>query len=98
MEYLALAARFHLFVPALLYFTLADSPVDKPAKMPTLKFPCRAISLDLHGTPSYHPTRLVPLVMGVLHGQKEEHLPLNMNGDVPPSLFEALDGLERSTQ
>jgi hypothetical protein len=66
--------------------------------MPTSKFPCRAISLDLHGTPSYHPTRPVPLVMGVLRGQKEEHLSLNMNRDVSPSLFETLDGLERSTQ
>jgi hypothetical protein len=85
-------------VPAFLHLALADRPVDKPAKMPTLKFPRRAISPDLDGTFSYHPTGSVPFIMAPSHDEEEEHLSFNMHGDVPPSLLKTLDGFKRNTQ
>jgi len=55
-EHFALSAYFHLFLPVLLHLTMTDRPVNKPAKMPYLKFPCRTVLPDRHGTLSYHPT------------------------------------------
>jgi hypothetical protein len=97
-EYLAFSAHLHLLVPAFLHLALADRPVDKPAKMPTLKFPRRAIFSDLHGTFSYHPTGSVPFIMTPFHDQEEEYLSFNMHGDVPPSLLKTLYGFKRNTQ
>ena len=97
-EYLASSAHLHLPVPAFLHFPLTDGPIDKPAKMPTLKFPRRAISPDLHGTFSYHPTGRVPFIMGPLHGQEKQHLSFNLHRDFPPSLLITSYGFERSTQ
>jgi hypothetical protein len=97
-EYLAFSAHLHLLVPAFLHLALTDRPVDKPAKMPTLKFPRRAISPDLHGTFSYHPTGSVPFIMAPSHDQEEEHLSFNMHRDFPPSLLKTLYGFKRNTQ
>jgi hypothetical protein len=91
-EYLAFSAHFHLLVPAFLHLALADRPVDKPAKMPTLKFPRRAISSDLH------PTGSVPFIMAPFHDQEEEYLSFNMHGDVPPPLLKTLYCFKRNTQ
>jgi hypothetical protein len=97
-EYFTLSAHLYLLVPAFLHLALTDGPVDKPAKLPPLKFPCRAISSGLRRTPSYYPTVGFPFIMGPLHGKKKKHLSFNMHGDVPPSLLETLYGFERSTQ
>jgi hypothetical protein len=98
LEYLALSAHLDLLVPAFLHLALTDGPIDKPAKLPALKFPCRAISSDLHGTLSYHPTGLVPFVMGPHDGQKKEHLSFDMHRDISPSLLKTLYGFRRSAQ
>ena len=94
-----MSAHLHLLVPALLNLALTDGPIDKPAKLSTLKFPCRAISSDLHRTFPYYPTGCVSfIIMGPLHGQEKEHLSFNMHRDVPPSLLVTLYSLERSAQ
>jgi hypothetical protein len=97
LEYLALLAPLHLLVPAFLHLALADRPIDKPAKMPTLKFPCRAILPHPRGTLPYHPTRPVIFITGP-HRQKKVHLSLDIHRDVPPSLLKTLYGFGRNTQ
>ncbi|UCG65635.1 MAG: hypothetical protein JSW12_00830 [Deltaproteobacteria bacterium] len=66
--------------------------VDKPAEVPTLKFPCRAILPGFSRTLFNHPTGLVVPTGSAFHGQKKQHLTLDMPGNVPPSLLETLDG------
>ena len=97
-EYLALSAHLHLLVPVFMHFALTDRPIDKPAKLPTLKFPCRAISPHPIGTLPYHPTRLVVFITGPHHRQKKVHLSLDIHRDVPPSLLKTLYGFGRNTQ
>jgi hypothetical protein len=94
LEHFALSAYFHLPRPAYLHAALANRPVDEPAKMPNLKFPCWAISLRLYGTLPYHITRSTILAGEFLHGQKKEDLTFNVNGDVPPPLFKTLNGFK----
>ena len=96
-EHFALPAYLHLFLPVLLHLTLTDRPINKPAKVANLKFPCRAILLSLRGTLSYHPTGLVLLTRGLLLGQKKEHLTFSMHRDISPTLLKALYGFKRNT-
>jgi hypothetical protein len=66
--------------------------VDKPTEVSTLKFPRRAILPGFNGTPFNLPTRLSLPAGSVFPGEEKQHLTLDMHGNVPPSLLEALDG------
>lgn len=69
MEYrlkdFTLPTQFHLLLPVLLYGTLTDSPIYKPAKMPRFKFPSRAIASNFDRAFLYRPTDNMPLTRGV---------------------------------
>ncbi len=61
-EYFALPAQFHFFLPGLLHLALTDRPIDEPAEVSDLKFPCRTVLLNLSSALSYHPTRVAFLL------------------------------------
>ena len=63
-----------------------------------MKFPRRAVLPGFHGASFNNPARLVPSGSGILLGEEKQHLPLDMNGNIPPSLLEALYGLEGDTE
>jgi len=98
LEYLTLSAYFHLLLPAFLLTALANRPINKPAKISPLKFPCRTVLPNFHRTLSYHPTG--PFFPGtrLFRGEKKKDLTFNVNGDIPPPLFKALYGFKRNTQ
>ena len=97
-EYRALAAYLHLLLPAFSHGALTDGPVDEPAQMSCLKFPCGALLLDLLGTSLHDPTRSGPFVLRRLECHKKKGLALDIRRDIPPSLLEALYGLEGGAQ
>ena len=97
-KYRALAAYLHLLLPAFSHGALADGPVDEPAQMSGLKFPCGALLPDLPGTSLHDPTGSGPFVLRRLERHKKKGLALDIRRDIPPSLLEALYGLEGGTQ
>jgi len=74
---------------------VANRSINKPTKVSHLKFPGRASSLSLRWASPYCPTRSALLPVEFLQNQKIKDLTLNMNWDVSPPLFEALDCLQR---
>jgi hypothetical protein len=84
--------------PAILRFSQANGPVDKPAKIARIKFPCRTTLTSLHGTVLNIPARPSIVRFSFLHIQQEKHLTFDVYGNLPPSLFKALNGLKRSSQ
>lgn len=97
-KYPASAAQLHLLLPAFLHLALTDRPVNEPAEMPCLKFPCRAILPDLLRTSLYDPTGSGHFFLRILEGHEEKQLAFDMHRDAPPSLLEALYGFGRSAQ
>ena len=92
-------AYFHLLEPTLSHPPLTDSPINKPTKVASLKFPCRTILPDVDRALPYLPAGSVLLGSGpVLESHEEKHLTFNIYWDVPPPLFKALYGFRRNTQ
>jgi hypothetical protein len=94
----ALAAKFHLLLPAFLRLSPADRSIDKPAEVSRLKFPCRAGSTGFRRA-----TADLPAGRGVsfplsLQSPQEEQLPLDMDRHSPPSLLETLQGPQSGSQ
>jgi hypothetical protein len=85
-------------VPAILGFSEANGPVDKPAEITRIEFPCRAPLTRLHGTLLDIPARTRIVRFSFLHIQQEKHLTLDVYGNLPPSLFKTLNGLQRRSQ
>jgi len=81
-------------MPGFLRLTMAYRPIDKPTKMPTLKFPRRAIFPGIHRALFYRPTWLLLLFPSRLLGEEKQHLSFDMHGNLPPPLLEALYGFE----
>ena len=76
----------------------ADGAVDEPAELSCLEFPSRASKFQLRRAASYLPTGATSRLMLLLSRKEKEELPLNMGGDVAPSLFIAVDGLKGCPQ
>jgi hypothetical protein len=93
----AFPAIFHLLGPTL-DFPLAQSAVDKPAKISHPEFPSRANLPVGENAPPDFPAG--PYLSGdpVLHSQKKKDLPFRMGRYFPPALFETLHPPERSPQ
>jgi hypothetical protein len=81
-----------------LYGALTDGPVDEPTQMSCLKFPCRALLPDLPGTSLHDPAWSGSFVLRRLERHKKKGLALDIHRDIPPSLLEALYGLEGGAQ
>jgi hypothetical protein len=94
----AVSTYFHLLFPAFLGCALADRSIDEPAKVPGIKLPCGAILPVRGGTTASQPTGLGLLGSAAFQGQNKQDLALNMHGDVPPALFETLNGFRRNAQ
>ncbi len=94
-EDLTLPAYFHLAAPADLRFSLTQGPIDEPAKATGLEFPRRATSPCFHGTVPDIPAGPGLAPSFILQREQEEHLALDMHGDLPPSLFKTLNRLQR---
>ena len=88
----------HLMAPAILRFSEANGPVDKPAKIARIEFPGRTTLTSLYGAALDIPARPGIVRLSFLHIQQEKHLTLDMYGNLPPSLFKTLNGLKRSSQ
>jgi len=97
-KYRALAAYLHLLLPAFSHGALTDGPVDEPAQMSCLKFPCGALLPDLLGASLHYPTGSGSFVLRRLERHKKKGLALDIRRDIPPSLLEALYGLEGGAQ
>ena len=67
LEYPTLSADLHLLLPAILHLALTDGPVDEPAKVPSPKFPRRAILSGFLRAFFYYPAGALPFTMGPLH-------------------------------
>jgi hypothetical protein len=94
----AFPADLHLMAPAILWFSEASGPVDKPAEIARIEFPCRTTFTSLHGTVLDVPARARVVRFSFLHIQQEKHLTFDVYGNLPPSLFKTLNGLERRSQ
>jgi hypothetical protein len=79
-------------------FSLTDRPINKPAQMPHLEFPSRAIAFDFRGALFYYPTGPLFNVLGFLHGEDKPHLSFDVNGNFSQTLFKTLYGLDRDAQ
>ncbi len=77
---------------------MADGPVDEPAEVAGIKFASRALLAVLWRTVLDLPAGQRILVFSRFHEENEEQLPFNIGGNLPPTLFEALNGFEREPQ
>ena len=93
MENLALSAHLHLTLPIFMNLSLTYRPINKPAEMPALKFPCGALLLYLLGAGLNGPTGFA-LLWRVPLGQQEQYLPFYMRWNIPPALLKTLYSLE----
>ena len=98
MEDLTLTADFHLFLPTPLDLAVAYGPVDKPAKMPELEFPSRAVfppfSLAILNGPA---PPVFPFFWDMM-GQQKQGLPFHVRWNSSPALLKALYGLQGNSQ
>ena len=69
LKYSAFLARFHFITPGLLYVTMAYGSINKPAKVFTVKFPCRAGFPGFYGAFVYNPTGLLLPISISLHSK-----------------------------
>jgi len=64
-----------------------------------VEFPSRTTLAGIGGALAYLPTSLCsPFTVSRLQSLQEEYLPFNVRGNLSPSLFKALDGLNRRSQ
>ena len=94
----ALSTYFHLLFPASLGCALADRSIDEPAKISSIKLPCGAILPVLCGTSARQPAGLDLLRSAAFQCQNKEDLAFDMHRNVPPALFETLNGFRRNAQ
>lgn len=94
----ALSTYSHLLLPASLGLALADRSVDEPAKVSGIKLPGGAILPVLRGTTARQPAGLGLLGSAAFQCQNKKHLAFDMHGNVPPALFETLNGFSRNAQ
>ncbi len=97
-EYGALPAYLNFAPPAVPRPPLADRAIDKPAEMTGVEFPGRTVLPRLQRASSDIPAGTAALRLSPVQGEQKKDLPLDMHGNLPPSLFKALDRLERSAQ
>jgi hypothetical protein len=95
---LTVSASIHLLLPVLLNSAFADGPIDKPAQMTGLKFPCRTFFSAVARTFLDDPARLLPLQHPSLSGDQEQDLPLNVARHGSPSLLVAVYSLNRGPE
>ena len=76
----------------------ADRPADKPAQAPGPVLEGGAAFLFFPRAFSNLPARLAVAFVLCRHGKQEHQLAFHVNGNTPPSLLEALDGLEGNTE
>jgi len=66
--------------------------------MPGIKLPCGTILPVLHGAMPRQPSGLVLFGSMVFQGKNKEDLPFDVHRNVPPALFETLNGFWRNSQ
>ena len=93
-EHLASSAYAYFTAPADSRPPLAEGPVDKPAEMACIEFPGRTDLASFHRTVLNVPAGLDSLSL-LMKRKKKKHVPLDMHGNLTPSLFKALNRLER---
>lgn len=94
----AVSAYFHLLFPVSLDRALADRSVDEPAKVSGIKLPCGAILPVLRGTTARQPAGLALPGSTAFQCQNKKDLALDIYRNVPPALFETLNGFRRNAQ
>lgn len=98
LKNLTLPAYFHFLLPTLLNLPMADCAANAPAKLSGLKFPGRTIFPGFFPALQQHPARLDFLMSILFQCEKKQKLTFYMHGNVPPPLFETLDGLDGDPQ
>jgi hypothetical protein len=72
--------------------------IYKPAKLSSLKLPCRTVCLLVRRTFFYSPTRFSAFPVLCYPGDQEKHLPFRRRRNRPPPLFVALNRLKRGPE
>jgi len=88
----------HLGFPVFLNRAFTNCSVYKPAKLSSLKLPCRTVCFLVRRTFFYSPTRLSAFPVLRYPGDQKKHLPLRRRRNRPPSLFIALNRLKRGSE
>lgn len=88
----------HLFFPVLANTTTANCSVNKPTEVTFLKFPSRAMSLDLRRTFFYNPTWFSVFAVLFHPGNQKKHLPLYVDRYVSPTLLITVYRLYRRSE
>jgi hypothetical protein len=73
-------------------------PVDKPAEMPALKLPRRALLPCFYRAVFNIPAGLMRTFSGGFLCQEKQHLPFDMDRNLSPALLKALYSLEGCTE
>jgi hypothetical protein len=98
-KYLAAGAFFHFVFPGMVGLPAAFGPVDEPAQVPGIEFKGRAIFPAVVRTIQHVPAFVIEFSR--VHqnpGKKKQELALNMVGDLAPTLFIAVNGLDGNPQ
>jgi len=90
----AAATHFHLLGPAPLGSSAADRAIDEPAEVAQVEFPSRACLSIFWGTVPDIPAGTGFPGAPLLGRYQKKSLPFNVDGNLSPSLFETLHGLE----
>jgi hypothetical protein len=98
LEHNAPSALLNFSPPVGARLPFANGSIDKPAEMSRIEFPGGTAPASLRRACLNIPARLDLIRLSPMQGEQKEYLPLDMHGDLPPSLFEALDRLERRPQ
>ena len=94
-QHLTFAADLHLFPPIFLNRTLANGSIYKPAELSASKFPGRALLLQFRRAFFNHPARFRDFRATPSPWNQEKDLPLHMGWYRSPSLFIAVNSLDR---
>jgi hypothetical protein len=96
LENLAGTTLHHLFFVTVSRGTVTAGPAEKPAQVPTLKLPGRA--LLLHPALFYIPAGADGLEFAPAITEKEKDLAFNVGRNRSPSLFVAMNGLQCNSE
>ena len=98
LKYLTCSTYFHLLLPVHLTGTLTDRAVDEPAKFTAVEFPGRALFFTLGRAFFYCPAIFLVNRMGPDSGKQKKELSFYRDGNRSPTLFIAVDCLNRYPQ
>jgi len=97
-EHFAGATAFHLLLPTGLDMPFANGSVDEPAEFTGLKLPCRTLFFSILRTVSHLPTENLVVLISILPADQKQQLSFNMDRNISPPLFIAVNGFDGGTE